>query len=225
MVKKNNATAAIISMVIFGCMAMAFVDGVVKPAYAVKSAIKIVFFLLIPLSYLLVSKTQGLTDLLIPSKKGLAKALLLGAVIYAVIFAAFLIFRNLYDFSLITGLLSDNVGVDKSNFIYVAVYISFCNSLLEEFFFRGLAFLLLLPKIGRKWAYIFSSLTFALYHIAIMTGWFSPILFILVMAGLMLGGCIFNFLDEKSGSIYSSWAAHACANFALNTIGLILFNA
>lgn len=225
MTKNRTQTAAIIAMVVFGCAVMAFVDGVVKPAYAVKSAVKIVFFLIIPLIYFILSKTEGLKELLVPSKNGLAKALVLGIGIYAVIFAAFLIFRNLYDFTLITGLLQDNVGVDRTNFIYVAVYISFCNSLLEEFFFRGLAFLMLLPRIGRRRAYIFSSLTFAAYHIAIMTGWFSPILFLLAMAGLMLGGCIFNFLDEKSGSIYGSWAAHACANFALNTIGLLLFNA
>lgn len=224
MTKKNTQTSAIIAMVVFGCAAMAFVDGVVKPAYAVKSAVKIVLFLAIPLVYFLLSKTDGLKKLLVPSKNGLAKALILGSGIFAVIFAAFLILRSLYDFSLIIGLLQDNVGVDRSNFIYVALYISFCNSLLEEFFFRGLAFLMLLEKIGRKWAYIFSSVTFAVYHIAIMTGWFSPMLFLLAMAGLILGGCIFNFIDEKSGSIYCSWAAHACANFALNTIGMLLFN-
>lgn len=220
--KKKTQTAAIIAVVILGCAVMALVDGALKPAYAVKSAIKIVFFLAIPLIYLLSAKTEGLKELLMPSKKGLSKAVLLGVGIYAVIIAAFLIFRNVYDFSSIVGLLQSNAGVDKSNFIYVAVYISFFNSLLEEFFFRGLAFLTLLPKIGRKRAYLFSSLTFAVYHIAIMTGWFSLPLFLLAMAGLALGGCIFIYLDEKSGSIYSSWAAHAFANFALNTIGLIL---
>ncbi len=72
-------------------------------------------------------------------------------------------------------------------------------------------------------AYIFSAAVFALYHIAMMTGWFSPVLFVLAMAGLFAGGLIFNYLNSKSENIYTSWLVHMFANFAINTIGLLLF--
>jgi hypothetical protein len=34
---------------------------------------------------------------------------------------------------------------------------------------------------------------------------------------------IFNILNEKSENIYASWLSHMFANFAINTIGFILF--
>ena len=71
-------------------------------------------------------------------------------------------------------------------------------------------------------AYGFSAGAFALYHVAMMTGWFSPLLFLLVMAGLAAGGIIFNRLNEKLETICASWIVHMFANFAINTVGFIL---
>ena len=56
-----------------------------------------------------------------------------------------------------------------------------------------------------------------------MIGWFSPLVFIIVMAGLFAGGMIFNYLNEKSGTVYPSWFVHMFANFAINTVGFMLF--
>ena len=44
-----------------------------------------------------------------------------------------------------------------------------------------------------------------------------------MMFGLIAGGCIFDYLNEKNGNIYSSWFVHMFANFAINTVGMILF--
>ena len=46
--KKRNTIIVLIVTVIC-CLAMALVDGVIRPGYAVKSAIKIALFMLIPL--------------------------------------------------------------------------------------------------------------------------------------------------------------------------------
>jgi membrane protease YdiL (CAAX protease family) len=96
------------------------------------------------------------------------------------------------------------------------------NSLLEEFFFRGFVFTNLKRLSGRRLAYIFSASVFSLYHVAMMIGWFSPALFLLVMVGLVAGGMIFNWLNEKTDTIYCSWLTHMLANFAINTIGFLL---
>ena len=103
------------------------------------------------------------------------------------------------------------------------IYISFINSLLEEFFFRGFAFLSLKRLTGRGFAYVFSSLSFALYHVAMMIGWFSLPLFMLMLAGLFVGGMIFNYLNEKCENVYTSWLVHMFANLGINTVGFILF--
>ena len=94
---------------------------------------------------------------------------------------------------------------------------------MEEFFFRGYAFIYLKKHTSKKVSYILSSLSFALYHIAMMITWFDIILLLLLICSLFVGGLIFDFLDDKSETIYNSWFVHMFANFAINTIGLILF--
>ena len=77
-------------------------------------------------------------------------------------------------------------------------------------------------KIALGISGLISAISFSLYHVAMMIGWFSVAPFILVMVGLILGGIIFNFLNEKLDTIYCSWLTHMFANFAINTIGFML---
>lgn len=223
MKKTVNRVHQIILIVLLGCIVMAFTDAILKPGYMIKSGIKIFFFLFVPLFCLKNDEKLKIKQWIIPDKKGMVKSVLLGLVIYLLIIAGYLIVRNFYDFSSISSLLTEDVGVTRDNFIFVAIYISLCNSFLEEFFFRGLAFLGLAKFTSRKKAYYFSSIMFALYHIAIMNGWFSFWLFMLALSGLFIGGIIFNYLDEENGTIYPSWMVHMFANLAINTVGLILF--
>ena len=210
-------------LVAITCIIMAIVDAVIQPGYAVKSLIKIILFLLIPVFYGLFNKEVNIKKLIKPNKSGIVTAISLGAAVYVIILGSYFVFRNVFDFSALTTSLGETTGVNKSNFIWVAIYISFINSLLEEFFFRGFAFITLKKFTTRKFAYIFSSLSFALYHIAMMIGWFGvPVIFISLL-GLFAGGLIFNKFDEKNENIYLSWLTHMFANFATNTIGFILF--
>ena len=210
-------------LVIIACIVMGIVDAVIQPGYAIKSAIKIIMFLLIPIVYGLFLKEFNIKNLMKPDKKGLCIAICLGFVIYGVVLGAYWIFKDVFDFSALTGSLNETTGVNKSNFIWVAIYISFVNSLLEEFFFRGFSFITLKKLTSRRFAYVFSSMTFALYHIAMMIGWFGLPVILISLVGLFIGGMIFNRFDEKSENIYLSWLIHMFANFATNTIGFILF--
>lgn len=210
-------------LVIIACIVMGIVDAVIQPGYAIKSAIKIIMFLLIPIVYGLFLKEFNIKNLMKPDKKGLCIALCLGFVIYGVVLGAYWIFKDVFDFSALTGSLNETTGVNKSNFIWVAIYISFVNSLLEEFFFRGFSFITLKKLTSRRFAYVFSSMVFALYHIAMMIGWFGLLVILISLVGLFIGGMIFNRFDEKSENIYLSWLIHMFANFATNTIGFILF--
>ncbi|MBE6877774.1 MAG: CPBP family intramembrane metalloprotease [Ruminococcaceae bacterium] len=221
----NNKSKYIIASVILSSALMTFVDGVVEPQYMVKSAVKLVLFLIIPLVYFVRNRKEfgRLKALFIPQKKDLVFAAFLGAGVYAVILAGYFFFRNIADFSGITAQLTGNSGVTADNFVFVAVYISFVNSLLEEFFFRGFAFITLAEKSNVKFAYIFSALIFALYHTGMMIAWFEIWVFALALIGLFIGGSIFNWLNSHCKNIYPSWIVHMCANFAINTVGFMLF--
>jgi membrane protease YdiL (CAAX protease family) len=201
---------------------MAIVDGIIQPHYALKSLIKAFLFLGGPHIYSLYHKDGKWLSIFKFRKKGMLISLMLGLMVYVVIILAYFLFKKIFDFSNITNSITKN-GITAKNFFYVSLYISFANSLLEEFFFRGFAFWSLKRMSTRKWPYMFSSIAFAAYHIAIMIGWFSIMEYALIMAGLFAGAMIFNYLNEKLDCIYPSWFVHMFANFAINTIGMILF--
>lgn len=210
-------------LVIAACIIMGIVDAVIQPGYVIKSLIKIVLFLLIPVLYSLCTKSK--IEFFKADKKEISIALVLGAGIYSIILGAYFIFKDIFDFSALTSSLTETTGVNKSNFLWVALYISFVNSLLEEFFFRGFSFLNLKKFSSPGYSYVFSSTIFALYHIAMMIGWFDIPVVIITLLGLFVGGMIFNRFDDIKGNIYLSWIVHMFANFSINTIGFILFSA
>lgn len=213
----------IILIVLSACAVMALVDGLIEPPYAVKSAIKLIFFAAGPIVYMMFSHDGRFRKFLKPNKKRLLPALALGVGVYGVIVGGYFLLRGMIDFSGVTESLINGEGVTKDNFIYVALYISFVNSFCEELIFRGLAFGALGGVLSRRVTYLFSALAFAVYHVAIMSGWFSPLIFVLMIAGLAIGGMIFNRIDDGADSIYPSWIIHLFANLGINTVGLILF--
>jgi len=219
----KKCRTAIIAIIFICCAVMTVVDGIIVPDYHIKSLIKIIFFLGLPFTYFYFDRKADLKSLFVPRKKGIKLALLLCLPIYIIIVGAYLLFKDIFDFSSITASLTQNIGVNKDNFIYVSLYISFINSLLEEFFFRGFAFLTLKRYVGLKPAMAVSAVAFAVYHIAMMSGMFTPWIFALSFIGLLAGGVIFNLLNLKSESVYTSWFVHAFANFGINTVGFMLF--
>ncbi len=214
----------LLCLVLFS-LAVTAVDAFWKPPYFAKVAVKVVFFLLLPLGYFLGFREElpRLNTLFTVQRKTLLCSLGLGAAIYGVILGGYFLTRGFIDFSGITASLAGNGGIRKDNFLYVSLYISLMNSLLEEFFFRGFGFLTLKQHTSRGFAYLVSPGLFALYHAGMLVGmfawWVMPILF----AGLFIGGCIFNRLCEAGDSLYPSWIAHMFANFGINTVGFILF--
>lgn len=219
----KKKTILMVTLIVIACAVMAVVDGIFQANYLLKSIIKLGLFLILPAVYALVDREVNLKALFSPNKQGLKLAIPLCLSVYAVILVGYFLLRGVFDFSAITDTLTNNIGVTGTNFIFVSLYISFVNSLLEEFFFRGFAFLTLKRIVGRTFAYGFSAAVFALYHVAMMIGWFQIEVFLLVMAGLFIGGLLFNYLNEKSGTIYPSWLVHMFANFAINTVGFVLF--
>lgn len=224
MVTKKKVLLSVLLAALLCCGIMAVVDGVIRPGYAVKSAIKLCVFGAFPLILTRVCRLTSVKDIFRLRKRGFAVALMLGIGVYALIVGAYFVIRPFFDFSGIAGKLTENAGVTKSNFLYVSLYISFINSLLEEFFFRGFLFTNARKLSGRTFAYLFSALAFSLYHVAMMLGWFNIWLNALVLIGLAVGGVIFNYLNEKFDCIYVSWLMHMFANFAINTIGFLLLN-
>ncbi len=221
--KKTKKDGITIMILVFAvCLVMAYVEIVMAPGYAVKSGIKMALFLVVPILFLMTSKKISIPSFFQMKRGEWRFSAILAAITFLGIVGAYFIFRGQFDFSSVAPNLQSKLGINGTNFVFVAIYISLVNSLLEEFFFRGFAFLALKKSAGKKTAYGFSATAFALYHVAIMNGWFSLPLMALLILSLFLAGCLFNYIDEKKSSILPSWMIHISANFAINVIGFIL---
>jgi len=220
----NRKVSIMLSVFIFS-ISITLIDAFIHPNYFVKIPIKIVFFLALPMLFFVKNKEEfkEFKKLFVLKKGGILKALLLGIGIYAVILGGYFLTRNIIDYSNVTFSLTDGMGITADNFIYVSLYISLMNSFLEEFFFRGYGFITLKKYVKPKVAYIFSSTLFAVYHVGMLVGMFHFGALLLLLVGLIIGGCIFNYLNESNNNIYPSWFVHMFANFAINTVGFILF--
>lgn len=220
----KNTRRGILVLGFISIMVMFVVDFLIQPIFVIKSAIKVVLFLGVPLMYGYLNRYVDVLSIFkVKSKKQLRYSILLGIAIYLVILGAYYLFAGFLDLDNIQSLLARNLGVDRNNFIFVAIYIAIFNSLLEEFFFRGFLFLGLKNLGMGSLSTLLSAGMFSLYHIAIIANWFNIWIFILVILGLFIGGLIFNALNNRNGNIYNSWLVHMFANLAINTVGLLMF--
>lgn len=203
------------------CFTMAAVDGILQPGYAVKSGIKIVLFLLVPLIFSAVFKLS-VAKCLRPDRQAILIGSGLGLATFLIIIAAYWLLHSYIDLSAVPESLEKSAGVTKSNFLYVSTYIALCNSLLEEFFFRGFVSIGLSKTATKPFAYIFSAAAFAIYHAGMLFTMVSPLLFVLALAALFLCGLLFHYLNAYRQRIWVSWLVHMGANLAINSIGMLL---
>lgn len=216
----------ILLAITLGSIILSFIDGMIRPEYIVKTLAKLSIFPVATALYFIIFKDERkhLKNMMLPSKKSIAFALLLGVGVFSVVMVAFFLLKNVIDFSAFTANLTTTAGITYNNFIFVSLYICILNSLMEELFFRSLAFLSFKKQAGRLFSYVFSSAAFALYHTGMTVAFIAPWVFLLMVLGLFIGGVIFNYLDEKTESILPSWLCHLFANLATCSIGFILLS-
>ncbi|WP_203247458.1 CPBP family intramembrane glutamic endopeptidase [Sporosarcina beigongshangi] len=185
--------------------------------YMWKTVAKVIFFLIIPL---ILFKKVGFPFLKLrqTDKKSMNIAIGSGLTITGIIIGAFVILLPFIDIDALLIDLAD-AGITPTVFPFVALYILFGNSLLEEFFFRGL-----LPNFFVKshLRLFLPSFFFAIYHIAIFLPWFSPALLVLAVTGLWIGGIIFQLANERSRTILPSWTIHMFADVGVLLIGVYI---
>ncbi len=223
MTDTKKRAAFTVMLVAAGCLVMAWAEGTLRPIYPVKSALKIAVFWGAAVLY---ARAAGDREVLRPFRrpgcKALRLAVPLAAAVFLLLLGGYLLLAPWLDLSAIPENLALKEGITPKTFPLAALYITFCNSLLEEYFFRGFAFLILYRLGYVRLAYVFSALAFALYHVSITSNWGSPVLIVLMVAGLTAAGLLFNWLD-RDGSVLPSWLVHMGANLGTNTVGFILF--
>ncbi|MBO0601536.1 CPBP family intramembrane metalloprotease [Sporosarcina sp. E16_3] len=206
--------------IVLSLLSIAFllwIEQSVEVAYIWKTMAKMILFLILPLILL---RKAGFPFLRLrqTDRKSMMSATGSGVAIMGIIIVAFIFLQPFID---IAALLADlaSAGITTTTFPFIALYILFGNSMLEEFYFRGL-----LPNLVGKSRirFILPSFLFAIYHITIFLPWFNPALLILAVTGLWVGGVIFQLANEKSGTILPSWTIHMCADIGVLLIGVYI---
>ncbi|WP_235588632.1 CPBP family intramembrane glutamic endopeptidase, partial [Sporosarcina koreensis] len=145
-------------------------------------------------------------------------ACILGISIMGLIIGAFLLLQMHIDIASLRDDLLQS-GITPTVFPFIALYILIGNSVIEEFFFRGL-----LPHLfgQSKLRFILPPFFFAVYHIAIFLPWFTLPILLLAVGGLWAGGLIFQLVNEKSRTILPSWIIHMFADLGILFIGVYI---
>ncbi|SHH98185.1 CPBP family intramembrane glutamic endopeptidase [Clostridium grantii] len=216
----------VIISTILSCLFLFFIEQNIGASYIVKTITKIILFTLVPYIYFRFYKKQSIKKALNLSgttKKHFSLGMIFGVLAFVIVLLAYFILRSYIDIAAISYEMQTKSKITPANFILVGAYITFGNSFLEEFFFRGYVFLNLYEMGYPKIAYIFSALAFALYHLAIFRTWFDLPVMILALFGLISVGIVFNWLDTKSKNFINSWILHILADSAIILIGMKMF--
>lgn len=131
---KNRGKAyGIMILVLICCAIMAWVEGVLRPVYLVKSALKLTVFLGGAGLYVLLTRDLGpFRAFRQPQRIKLAALLALGVLVF--LLGGYLLLSPWLDLSAIPENLAAKEGITRETFPLAAAYITLCNSLLEEFF-------------------------------------------------------------------------------------------
>lgn len=226
--RRNSFAPYIFVTSLLACAALYYVEqGIeVEVNYAVKTVIKLLMFLIIPAIYFNLARDRNIyisSASRIKEKKRLSIGLFSGLLFFAVLIITYYLLQSFIDFKPIITELETKRMITPLNFIFVGIYITLCNSFIEEFFFRGFVFLGIYKTGKPVTAYLYSSILFSLYHIMIFRNWFSMPLFLLAVFGLFVVGILFNWMDTKSKNFINSWIAHILADAAIILIGLKMF--
>lgn len=168
-----------------------FIEQGMGVNYIIKTITKIILFTLIPYVYIIFIKKSNVKNSLnfnYLGKKCLRYGFLVGIITFLIILLAYNILGGYIDLNSISSELQNKSKITPKNFVFIGAYITFGNSFLEEIFFRGFIFLNMYKLGYKKLAYIYSSVLFGIYHIAIFKTWFSLEITLLALFGLIAVG-------------------------------------
>lgn len=188
-----------------------------------KQGYKLVLLVIVPLVVIYRFKRTTFTkeyhfnDL---SWRDVKRPLYVGVVLYVLTIIGYIIFRPIIGTdTLVTGL--EERGINADNIIFAGLYLSFINSFIEEFFFRGFLyqhFAMCSKTVG----YFVSSALFSIYHVLVMFAIFDVLMGIVATLGLGLVGIGLVYINQSNKSIVNSWIVHIFADLAVISIGVFL---
>ncbi len=121
----------------------------------------------------------------------------------------------------IRGKLVD-LGIDRLwTYAAVGIFYAVCHSGLEEYYWRWFVFGQLRHRLRPASATAISSLAFMAHHVILLAtyfGWSSPWTYAFSLA-VAVGGAVWAWLYERSGSLAGPWLSHLVVDAAIFLVG------
>ncbi len=155
---------------------------------------------------------------------GLATGLLLGGVIFL---TWYFIGESLIDPQFFRSQI-EKVGIgSKGRYLFICLYITLVNSLLEEYVWRWFVFRKCEILMGSKPAVLASGLFFTIHHVFALDAYFNWKLTVLGSLGVFMGGISWSWLYQKYRSVWPGYLSHVIVDAVILGIGgfMIFFQA
>lgn len=189
-----------------------------------KQGLKILLLVMIPLILIYgIQKSNIIEEYHIKkvNVKDLKLPIYVGVFIFVLAIVGYFILKPIVGTETLVGGL-EGLGITKENIILSVLYLSFINSFIEEFFFRGFLFQAF-SSISVKMGYFVSSFMFSLYHLFVMFAIFNILMGFLSMIGLMIVGMTLVYVNRSNESFINSWIVHIFADLGVCIIGIYWF--
>lgn len=181
-----------------------------------------VWLLLLPAAWLVWVDRERI-GFIKPSAKSLMVGLGLGVAIFGVLVGGYYtVGQDLVDRERLLEAVARNGLDDPARYIALAVYLTFINSLLEEYVWRWFVGRQCLQLVRRAAMPVVSGLLFTIHHIIALRLQFGWGLTILGSAGVFVGGVTWSWLWARYGQVWAGWVCHICADAGVFLIGWIM---
>ena len=160
-----------------------------------------------------------------PTTSGLMLGLLTGLVISCVIIVVYLLAGQwLVDPEVMREAAALSGLADRSLYLWLAAYIIFFNSLLEEYVWRWFVYEKCRLLVGSLAAVTLAAFLFTIHHIVALSFQFELPVIIVGSVGVFVGGLIWSWCYLKTNSIWSGYVSHILVDIAVFVVGwMILF--
>jgi membrane protease YdiL (CAAX protease family) len=174
---------------------------------------------------------RGFSRPAVPELRGLTAALGLGLLVVGGMLLLYYAWLRptafMADTSVRLGKEMQDFGLaSATGFACFAVFITLLHSLLEEYYWRWFVFGWLKRCSSVGVAMLLSSVGFAAFHLVLLAEYFPGQFFLAVLPfGLCtgIGGLIWAWLYDRTGSIYVPWLSHLIVDAGLFVIGYDLY--
>lgn len=104
-------------------------------------------------------------------------------------------------------------------YLVLACYLTFVNSLLEEYVWRWFVFLKFEDLLGTRVAVVLAALGFTLHHIIVLKANFSWLVTVLGSLGVFSGGLIWSWCYGRYRSVWPGYVSHLIVDAAIFWVG------